>query len=699
QLISKPDNLKTIEPAFGPNNRYVWFSQRNSAWNYNAQLPQYQLAVYDRDNGEVEVKTFRYGSAFSPTLSPDGRFLVYGSRYNDQTGLILRDLQTGDENWLAYPVQRDEQESIAPLGVLPAMSFTPDSRELIASYGGKFHRIPVAGGNAINIPFEMETELLLGARVDFKFPIKDDKEMIVTQIRNPVISPDGKQVAFTALNRLYTMDITNGTPKRVSNFNFTEAQPAWSPDGSQLVWATWENNGGHLYKLNFKLKGAKPQRLTTTAALYSDPAWSYQGNKIAFLKGASYNFKEDPDPITFASQEELAWISGDGGNIHVIESARGRGNPHFVKSDDRIYLYSDKKGLLSIRWDGSDEKLHAKITGITTYGSIAGENHCMLVESATEPQREPSNAKVIKMAPAGDKAFAHINNEIYVVTIPKTGGEVPKISVADVEKAQFPATKLTKLGGEFPSWSNDAKFVYFSLGNALFSYNLEDARIKELELKRKKAAEEKAKEEKKESKSESEKKEDKKDEKKDDGYKPGEVRIKVKVEKDIPSGKLLLQNARIITMKGDEVIENGDLLIENSRIKQVGASGSISVDASVQKMDMQGKTIIPGFVDTHAHMWPAWGIHKNQVWMYAANLAYGVTTTRDPQTATTDVLTYSDLVETGQVIGPRVYSTGPGVGYWVYNLKDFDQAKDILKQYSEYYNTKTIKMYLTGNRQ
>jgi hypothetical protein len=128
-------------------------------------------------------------------------------------------------------------------------------------------------------------------------------------------------------------------------------------------------------------------------------------------------------------------------------------------------------------------------------------------------------------------------------------------------------------------------------------------------------------------------------------------------------------------MKGDEVIESGDVLIENARIKQVGSAGSIAVDGSVQKMDLKGKTIVPGFVDTHSHMWPAWGIHKNQVWMYAANLAYGVTTTRDPQTATTDVLTYGDMVETGQIIGPRIYSTGPGVGFWAYNIKDFDQAK------------------------
>lgn len=711
QLISNPANLKISEPAFGPDSRYIWFSQRNGAWNYNAQLPQYQLAVYDRDNGEVEQKTVRYGSAFTPTLSPDGKWLVYGSRYNDQTGLVLRDLKTGDEKWLAYPVQRDEQESIAPLGVLPAMSFTPDSKEIVASYGGKFYRIPVAGGNAINIPFEMNTEFLMGPLVEFKYPIKDEKEMVVTQIRNPVVSPDGKQVAFTALNRLYTMTLPDGAPKRVSNFEFTEAMPAWSPDGSQLVWSTWEGDGGHLYKMNFKAKGAKPQRLTNVAGLYSDPAWTFQGNKIVFLQGKSYNFKEEAGPVSFASQEEIAWVSGDGGNINVIAKAKGRSNPHFVKSEDRIFLFNYGKGLVSIRWDGTDERQHVKVTGITVYGSTPDENHCMMVESATEPAQQPSSAEIIKMAPEGDQAFAQINNDIYVVTIPKTGGDVPKISVSDAGNAQFPARKLTRLGGEFPSWSNNGKIVYFSLGNAFFTYNIDEAKAKELELKKKKAAEEKAKEEekkddKKEVKKDStgglkieEKKDDKKDEKKDEGYKPAEQRIKVTVKKDIPDGKILLQNARIITMKGDEIIEKGDILIENARIKQVGPAGSIAVDASVKKMDLSGKTIVPGFVDTHSHMWPAWGIHKNQVWVYAANLAYGVTTTRDPQTATTDVLTYGDMVETGQVIGPRIYSTGPGVGFWAYNLKDFDQTKDILKQYSEYYNTKTIKMYLTGNRQ
>jgi Tol biopolymer transport system component/imidazolonepropionase-like amidohydrolase len=700
QLITKPDNLKTIEPAFGNDGRYVWFSQRTGAWNYNAQLPQYQVALYDRETGESDTRTNRYGSAFAPTLSPDGKWLVYGSRYNDKTGLVLRDLKSGQEKWLAYPVQRDEQESIAPMGVLPAMSFTPDSKEVVASYGGKIYRIPVAGGDAIEVPFEVDTEIELGPKLEFRYPIKDDKEMIVTQIRDGRVSPDGKQLAFTALNRLYVTDLPDGKPRRVSDHGFTEAHPAWSPDGSQLAWVSWENNGGHLYKINLEAKGAKPIRLTTASALYTEPAWSYKGNRIVFMIGSSQFFQDEEGPASFSSQENIAWVSADGGPVTIVDKAKGKSAPHFVKKDDRIYLYHGQKGLLSIRWDGTDERAHLKVTGIMTYGTTFDE-HCMLVESDREPQREPSNAQVIRMAPEGDQALAQINNEIYVVTVPQVGAEAPKISVSDPATAQFPAKKLTKLGGQFASWSNDGKNVFWSIGNAFFTYNLADAKAKEEQVRKRKEAEERAKADKaaKAGDKSAATEETEKKEKDSDAYKPAEVRIKVSVPRDIPDGKVLLQGARIITMKGNEVIESGDILIENNRIKQVGTAGSIAVGEDVQKIDVKGKTIIPGFVDTHAHMWPSWGLHKNQVWMYAANLAYGVTTTRDPQTGTTDVLTYADLVDAGQIVGPRVYSTGPGVGYWSYNIKDLDQARDVLKQYSEYYNTKYIKMYLVGNRQ
>lgn len=693
QLIKKPDNIKTIEPAFGPDEKYIWFSRRNGDWNYNAQMPQIQLATYNRETGEVDVKTNRYGSAFAPTLSPDGKWLVYGSRYNTETGLVKRDLETGEESWLAYPVQRDDQESRARLGVYPAMTFTPDSKFVLASYGGKINKIPVDGGPATVIPFEVDEEIDLGPEVRFDFPISDDEKMIVTQIRDAKVSPDGKKMVFTALNRLYVMDYPNGSPQRLTNNDFTEAMPCWSPDGRSIVFSTWEGDQGFIYKVS--ASGGTPTKILDEPGIYSDLAWDAKSNRIVFVYGTAQAYKTAIGPFAFGATEYLGWVDANGGDINRIAETNGRTSPHFVNGNDRIYLYSGSKGLVSIRYDGTDEKEHLKVTGIMTYPALIYEN-CMMVESAAEPQRRPSNASVVHMAPEGDKALAKINNEIYVVTVPMVGGETPSISVASIEGAEFPSWKLTKLGGEFPQWSADANSVYFSLGNAHFHFDLEEAKRVEEEMKAKKKEEAEKKKEGGEEEKEEKSDEDKK---KDEGYEANEIRVKVEVNRDIPKGSVLLKGARIITMNGDEVIERGDIYIENNRIKSVGKSGSLKVPKGTKEMDMRGKTIVPGFVDTHAHMWPNWGIHKNQIWLYAANLAYGVTATRDPQTSSTDVLTYEDMVESGSLLGPRIYSTGPGVGYWAYNMKSQEQASDVLKQYSEYFDTKTIKMYLTGNRQ
>ncbi|UII28352.1 amidohydrolase family protein [Fulvivirga maritima] len=681
-IIDKPEKLKTIEPTFSPDGRYIWYSKRENAWQYNASLPQYQLALYDRESGDSQTVTSRYGSAFAPTLSLNGQWLVYGTRYNDETGLIARDLKTGDEKWLAYPVQRDEQESIAPLGVLPAMSFTPDSKNLIASYGGKIYSIPMAGGAATNIPFEVDTEIELGPRLKFNYPISDDKLMTVNQIRDVAPSPDGSKIAFTALNRLYVMDLPNGSPKRLTDFDMTEAMPTWSPDGSEIAFVTWSDDaGGAIYKVNVKGR-SKVVKLTNEPGAYTEPAWSFAGDKIVYMKGSRQDFLNSTGPISFHMHDEIRWVPAKGGASHFIDKSKGRGNPHFVKANDRIYLYG-RGGLVSIRWDGTDEKKLVKITGITPYGFVRDkyDSHGLLSPEANEAPAKPSNADLVLMAPEGDQALAMINNEIYTVTVPQIGSDVVKIAVANPSNAAFPSKKLTEIGGQFPSWSRDAKKVNWAIGNAFFSYDLLEAKAKEEELENNKE------------------KEEKDDDKKEDKYKPAELRVKVEVNRDIPSGKVLLQNARLITMKGDEVIEKGDVYIENNRIVKVGAAGSISVDGGVTKLDLSGKTIIPGFVDTHAHLRPAWGLEKNEAWPYAANLAYGVTTTRDPQTGTTDVLTYGDMVDAGTMIGPRIYSTGPGVGFWAYNIQDLDHARNVLKQYSEYYHTKTIKMYITGNRQ
>ena len=173
--------------------------------------------------------------------------------------------------------------------------------------------------------------------------------------------------------------------------------------------------------------------------------------------------------------------------------------------------------------------------------------------------------------------------------------------------------------------------------------------------------------------------------------------VVINVPKDKPQGTVVLRGARILTMKGNEVIPKGDVVVKDNRIVAVGAQGKVAIPSGARIIDVSGKTILPGYVDVHAHMWPAFSVHRSQPFEYLINLAYGVTTTRDPQTSTTDVLSYSDMVDAGEFIGPRILATGPGV-FQATNIRTIDEARDVLKKYSEFYNTETIKQYMAGDR-
>lgn len=677
-LVTEPGNLRMLEGAFGADERYIWFSRRFGTWNYNASLPQYQIATYDRETGDIAIQSNRYGSSFRPTLSSDGKWLVYGTRHEEHTGLVKRNLETGDESWLAYPVQHDDQESRASRDVLPGMSFTPDNKYVIASYGGKIMKLPIEGGDAEEIPFRVQNTIEMGPELDFYYPIEDTETFTITQIRDAVPSPDGKKLAFTALNEVYIMDLPDGEPRKLTDLDETQAQPVWSPDGKWIAFVTWTPESGKVYKVRPNGRGLK--QINREDGVFQDPVWNNDGSRIVLIKGNPQDFRNATRRSAFRGTSDLIWIDADGSDNNFITYTNGRSNPHFVKGSDRIYL-SGSIGLTSIRWDGTDEKEHLQVRGSSAPGS------------SFRPR-----ASWIEMAPVGDQALAQVNNDLYVVTVPQLGGDAPVINVGG--SSAFPSAKLTDIGGQFPAWAWDASKAHWSIGNAHIMHDFEAEKAYKDSVKAAKEDEKEA--EKDEDTGEEEEgeeaSEDKEEKKKDEAYKPVELRIEVEATRDTPEGVLLLSGARAITMNGDEVLENADILIRNNRIEQIGAKGSFEVPAGAEVMDMSGKTIVPGFVDTHAHFRVPVNLHRGELWSYLVNLAYGVVTTRDPQTATTDVLTYGDLVHAGKLLGPRVYSTGPGV-FSSENIKSLEHARDVLKRYSEYYDTKTIKMYGAGNRE
>jgi Tol biopolymer transport system component/imidazolonepropionase-like amidohydrolase len=678
ELGTAPPAQRLMGAAFGPDGRYVWYAQRFGAWQYNAIFPQFQLAVYDRETGTQTAMSARFGSAFRPALSPDGKWLAYGSRHEAETGLRLRELATSEEKWLAYPIQRDDQESYASMDALPGYSFTPDSRAVVISYGGEIWRVPIDGSAATRIPFTVDAEVAIGPEVRFEYRVDDAPTFTVKQIRDAVTSPDGRRVAFTALDRLYVMDLPVGTPRRLTQQNVGEFYPTWSPDGSAVAFTTWDDREGHIMRV--PASGGAPTRLTRVSAYYQQAAWSPDGRRIVAIRAAARDLKEAIDPFVFDGLgAEFVWVPATGGAVTVIGPTGGRSRPHFTADPDRIYSYGFAPGtgvagtpgatpgtwaLVSTRWDNTDLKQHLRVNWVvpltwSAYDVSRTSDLVMPRDWSKEPWLLQAPVDLVLMAPRGDRALAFANNHVWSVTVAKTGPNAPLVVLTRPDSASVPIRKLTDIGAEFPSWSADGNTIHWSIGNAFVSYDLQRAET-------------------------------------EPSYRPQELRIRVTAPRDMPQGTVVLRGARVITMREREVIENADVVVTNNRIVRVGARAPEPAGARV--VDVSGKTIVPGFVDTHSHMWNLWGVHWTRPWIYLANLAYGVTTTRDPQTATTDVLTYADRVEMGAIPGPRVYSTGPGV-FWWYGIKSLDDARYILRRYSDYYDTKTFKMYVAGNRQ
>ena len=185
-----------------------------------------------------------------PVLSPDGKKLVYATRYETGTALRVRDLENNTERWLIYPVTRDDQESRATRDTMPGYAFMPDGKSLIVPIDGKIQKVDFETGKATVIPFSAKVEAEIAPRVYFENRVDDSATLKARLIRSPVLSPDGKKVVFSSLNKLWIMDLPSGTPKRLTNSTTGEFMPTWSPDGHYVAFVTWSREGGHLFRVS-----------------------------------------------------------------------------------------------------------------------------------------------------------------------------------------------------------------------------------------------------------------------------------------------------------------------------------------------------------------------------------------------------------------------------------------------------------------
>ena len=671
--------------SVSPDGRYIYSGARIGAAGYNQMLGTTQIVMYDRETGELARRTLNLGTAFRPAISPDGKWLAYGSRRMAVTGLKLRELSSGDEKWIAEDIQRDDIESRGSRDLLPGYAWTPDSKALVLSHHGKIWRVDAATGKQTPIPFSAEVDQLIGDLVKFEYPV-NDSTLTVRQIRGARPSPDGKRLTFSALDHLWIMDMPAGTPKRLTTSTDGEFTPVWSPDGKYIAYVSWNEDGGDIWRV--AASGGRAEKLTTESAYYADIMYSPNGSRIVAHRAPRTQrsiINDEINPSLVIT--DLVWLPSNGGATKFITALTNAGQPHFSADTSRVWVYESGDGLISLRWDGTDRKSHLKVTGFQ--------------QPNAGPNSQPSQAAELLVSPDGSRVLAAVDNKLFVVPLAVTGGITPTVSVNQPTGA-LPFRRLSRIGGDFMGWNSDSKGVFYSLGRSFFQYDLAVADSLAADSAAKapvrpsgggagnNAAASAAGVGQTSSVTQNSA----------SGkpvYDAKRTDVTITAAKDRPTGTVVLSGARIITMKGDEVIPSGDIVVTGNRIVAVGAKGSVTIPGGARTIDVTGKTIMPGLMDIHAHMWPQWGVHAPQPYMYTVNLAYGVTTTRDPQTSTADVISYGDAVDVGQIIGPRIYATGPGI-FVQDDVSSADDAKEVMKRYSEFYLTETIKQYMAGDR-
>ncbi|MET4682980.1 amidohydrolase family protein [Brevundimonas faecalis] len=603
QLTERRTQQKdTGEPAFSPDGRYLYYSDDSTpggVFEYskdpNSQI--YVIQRLDRETGQVEPYVTGPGGSIRPTPSPDGKSLAFIRRDRYQSVLYVMDIESGRETPIYDALDRDMQETWAIHGVYPTMSWTPDNRSIVFWAGGKIRRIDVASKAVSDIPFHVADTRRVQETV--RFPVEvAPAQFDVKMIRWAQTSPDGSKVVFEALGNLWIRDLRGGVagaPRRLTR----------QSDHFEL-YPSWSRDGRSIVYTTWNdqdlgtlrvipAAGGEGRVISAHPGHYLEPQFSPDGQTVVYRTASDGYLRT----ALWARDPGVYRVSVRGGEPVKI-TADGV-HPQFGLRNDRIFLtdrQGDKRVLKSVNLSGEDARTHLSTDWASEFSVSPDERWVAWTERF--------NAYVAPFAAAGR-----------AVTV-------------GVDAKAVPQARVTRDAGEWLHWSGDSSRLQWSLGPELFSRPLTDS----FAFVDGAAA---------------------------DLPRPAEHGIKIGFSADYakPAGVTVLSGARLITMKGDEVVEDGVVVVNGNRIEAIGPRGSVTVPAGARVIDMTGKTIIPGLVDAHWHgRMGADEIIPQQSWVNYAALAFGVTTLHDPSNDSSEIFAHSELAKAGRVVAPRIFSTG-----------------------------------------
>lgn len=603
QLTKRPNDQKDVnEPAFSPDGKYLYYSQDATAgstfeYNKDSNKQIYVIKQLELATGETESLITGPGGACRPTPSPDGKQIAFVRRVDGRSGLHLFDVESGAVRLVYDKLERDMQEAWAIHGVYPAFAWMPDGKSVVLWAQGQIRRIRVEDGTEQVIPFHIRDERTMTKSLRFPIDVAPDS-FDVRMLRWVQTSPDGSQVAFQALGHIYIRDLPDGKPRRLTNREDEfEFCPSFSRDGTEIVYTTWNDETLGAIRVA-TVDRRNNRKITQQAGHYLNPVFSPDGETIVYEK-SSGGYLRSP---LYSHRPGIYRVGARGGKAERISQSGSR--PQFAAASDRVYLQrtnsekdADNRELFSVDLSGNEERKHYTSKWATDY----------------------------RLSPDG-RTIAFIERfNVYTAPFVHTG---TSIAIGPGFKG-LPVQKLTTQAGDWAHFSGDSQRLHWALGPTLYTWDLAEPAIA------------------------------KADDADGESREASAISIGFRAPHARPEGLVALVGGRVVTMSDQGIIEDGTIVIRNNRIVAVGPRQQVPVPDNARVIDIKGQTVLPGFIDTHAHGPQATdGITPQRNWVDFARLSFGVTTVHDPSNNTQAIFAASELTKAGEIVAPRTFSTG-----------------------------------------
>jgi Tol biopolymer transport system component len=244
-----------------------------------------------------------------PSWSPDDAEIAFVSTRGNQQAVWAVTLENGAERRISATQARADAPSWGPGGQIvyhvtegqaarletggrpltgaenafPFRASWMSPTEFVYTSDGKIRKRALVGGEAQTVEFKATLPVAPARYARKKRGFDSEAKRRALGIVRPVLSPDGTRVAFAAIGALYVMPI-GGKPRNLTQDAFLDTDPAWSPDGQRIAYSS--DRGGKGLQLWVRELGTGHERqLTRLETQPMAASWSPDGTRIAFLEG------------------------------------------------------------------------------------------------------------------------------------------------------------------------------------------------------------------------------------------------------------------------------------------------------------------------------------------------------------------------------------------------------------------------------